>query len=198
MTVLAEPIRVTLEVIEVLRKLGVRYLVGGSLASSLHGIPRATQDVDLVVDLHAGQVEEVVRQLENGFYVDGDMIIEAIRRRASFNIIHLQTMLKIDIFLPRSDPFCRSELERASAKLVEGHEMIIATAEDIVIEKLRWYELGGGISDRQWSDVVGVLKVQGERLDWLYLITWAEHLELGHLLDRARQDAGLSANTTEK
>ncbi len=110
--VLAEPIQVTLRVVRVLDRLGVDYLVGGSLASSLHGVPRATQDVDLVAMLRAHHVDEFVAALSPDFYVDADMIRDAIRRLSSFNIIDLTTMMKVDIFIGRGDAQQREEMAR--------------------------------------------------------------------------------------
>lgn len=188
--VLAEPIEVTLVVVAALEQIGVRYLLGGSLASSLHGIPRATNDVDMVAELGNEHVDPLVEVLSSEFYIDGDMIKEAIRRRASFNIIHLATMMKVDIFIPRGDAHSNTELERRQLKQVGGRELAVATAEDIVIEKLRWFRLGQGVSDRQWNDVLGVLKIQGEDLDLEYLRTWADVAGVGDLLEQAFDDAG--------
>jgi len=188
--VLAEPIEVTLVVVDALNKIGVRYLLGGSLASSLHGIPRATNDVDMVAELADEHVEPLVETLSGDFYIDADMIREAIRRRGSFNIIHLSTMMKVDVFILRGDPHSTTELERRQLKQVGGRELAVAAAEDIVLEKLRWFRLGQGVSDRQWNDVLGVLKIQGEDLDTAYLRTWADDMGVGDLLDRAFDEAG--------
>jgi hypothetical protein len=188
--VLAEPIEVTLVVVDALNKIGVRYLLGGSLASSLHGIPRATNDVDMVAELCHEHVEPLVEALSGEFYVDADMIREAIRRRASFNIIHLSTMMKVDVFILRGDPHSITELERLQLKQIGGRELAVASAEDIVLEKLRWFRLGQGVSDQQWNDVLGVLKIQGDDLDTVYLRTWADDMGVGDLLDRAFDEAG--------
>jgi len=147
---LAEPLRVTLLLTEVLTTLGVPYPVGGSIANSLHGIPRATQDVDLVAALTESHVETFAGLLEATFYLDRDAIRDAIRRRASFNIIHLLTMLKLDVFVAQADAWSRAEFERACPiSLPGGGSLIIARAEDTILHKLRWFELGGGISERQ-------------------------------------------------
>lgn len=170
---------------------GARYFVGGSLASSLQGIPRSTQDVDLVADLAPTRVGEFVRALGAGFYADADRILDGIARRASFNVIDLRNGFKADVYLAAEDAFGRSQFERSERIEVEtGLTLPFASAEDVVIQKLRWYRLGGGVSERQWLDVLGVIKVQGDRLDRGYLERWAAALALDDLLTRAYLEAG--------
>lgn len=191
----AETLRVALEVARALDRLAIPYLVGGSLASSFHGIPRATQDADIVADLREDRVEALLAALEAEFYVDLERARDAVSRRASFNVIHLGTMLKVDLFVLRDDEFQRGAMARRSRmRLGEEIESIVevASAEDIVIEKLRWFRLGGETSERQWLDVLGVLKVQGASLDLGYLERWAADQEVEDLLGRAWQEAGLT------
>ncbi len=195
---LAEPILVTLDAVAALSALGIRYLVGGSLASSLHGRPRSTDDVDIVAEIGLGHIVPLVAAWSGGYYVDGDMIRDAIRTRSSFNIIHLETMLKIDVFVAESDALAREQLSRArSHRVAEDppRELVVASAEDIVLQKLRRYRLGGGASDRQWQDVLGVLAVRAGQLDAVYLRRWAQHLGVEDLLDRAEaEDAATRAH----
>ncbi len=190
---LAEPIAVTLAVVRVLEKLGIRYLVGGSLASSLHGIPRSTQDLDLLVELPGKLVAALVAELECDFYVDRDMIEDAVRRRASFNVIDLKTMFKVDVFVSDHRPLLVEEMaRRQTIGLGEPPEPVqVCSAEDIILQKLDWYEKGNRIADRQWNDLVGVFKVRGAALDLAYLRRWSNELGLESLLDRALQDAGI-------
>ena len=164
---LAEPIAVTLAVVRQLDELGIRYLVGGSLASSVHGIPRSTQDIDLLVELPGSKIDDLVKRLEPAFYVDRDMIADAVRRRSSFNIIDLKTMFKVDLFVSNRSPLLQEEMGRRQAvELGEPpHAVQICSAEDIVVQKLDWYEKGGRISERQWNDVVGVLTTRKTSLD---------------------------------
>ena len=191
--ILAEPIQVTQLIAKVFDRLQIPYFVGGSLASSLHGIPRATQDVDMVAGLKSQHVMPLVKALEAAFYIDADMIQEAIQHGSSFNVIHLDTMFKIDIFVLQDDPASREEMARRelyeiSEESKEG--LFLATAEDIILHKLYWFQLGGGSSERQWNDVLGVLQVQKEKLDYSYLQRSAHHMGVANLLKQAIKDAG--------
>lgn len=192
---LAGALQVAREVAEIFERLGVPYLVGGSLASSLHGIPRSTQDADLVVALKEQHVRPLVEALSGSFYVDEEQGRNAVRRRSSFNVIHLASLLKVDLFVLSDDLLARQEMARRQVFELspEGPSLPVATAEDTVLQKLRWYRLGGGVSDRQWNDLLGVLKVQRGRLDQDYLRSGALHLEVADLLDRALAEAGFTS-----
>jgi hypothetical protein len=188
---LSEPVLVVARLARVFDELEIRYVVGGSLASSIYGIPRATQDVDLVADIRISHVEAIRSALTGEFYVDADMIRDAVQRRASFNVIHLATMFKADVFILRGDAWSREEMTRARSEEFEAPEgkvtIRFASPEDTLLHKLVWYKLGNQISDRQWGDILGVLKVQGELLDSEYLDLWAPFLDVAELLLRARQ-----------
>lgn len=158
----SEPLAVVARIAGVFDDLAVPYLVGGSLASSVYGVPRATQDVDLVADIRAEHVDRFTTHLQGDFYVDADMIRDAIARRASFNVVHLPTMFKADIFVLRADAWSREEMRRARVELpsIDARDVSIrfATPEDTLLHKLIWYKLGNEVSDRQWSDILGVLR----------------------------------------
>ncbi len=190
---LSEPLVVVAKLARVFDDLQIRYLVGGSVASSLYGIPRATQDVDLVADIRPPHVQAITSALTGEFYIDADMIYEAIQARASFNVIHLATMFKADVFILKGDSWSREEMTRARAEafdVPEGKVAVrFASPEDTLLHKLVWYKLGNQISDRQWGDILGVLKVQGDLLDREYLDRWAPVLDVADLLERARQQA---------
>jgi hypothetical protein len=183
-----EPIEVTLVVTGIFERLGVPYLIGGSLASTLYGMVRTTQDSDVIAEMHLEHIEPFVSALEADFYVDQEMITESIQRNSSFNIIHRDTMFKVDVFIPRPRPFLKSQLARARRQTFTlGKEVSakFASPEDTILSKLEWYRLGGEASDRQWRDILGVLKTKTGDLDLDYLRQWAKELKVSDLLERA-------------
>lgn len=182
-------------VVEMLERLGVRYRVGGSVASSALGVPRSTLDVDIACELGLAHVANFVAGLREGYYVDADMISDAIRRRATFNLVHLATMLKVDVFIRKGRAFDAQAFERVTRRPLDiaqgARSFDLTTAEDIILHKLEWYRLGGEISERQWLDLVGVLKVQATAIDVAYLRRWARELGVEDLLERALVASGL-------
>jgi hypothetical protein len=176
-------------VVQAFEKLGVRYHIGGSVASSTHGIARATLDVDLVADLKQKDVVAFVEILSQEYYVDKNMIAEAIRRRACFNLIHLETMIKIDVFVLKTREYDKQAFDRMICDTLEegedAREFFLSSPEDTILNKLEWFRLGAEVSDRQWRDVLGVLKVQGKTLDYDYMRRWAHEIGVSDLLERA-------------
>ena len=185
---LPEPIAVTLQVVDALEQVGAVYVIGGSLASTIHGVVRTTLDTDIVADLSLSRARLFADLLAGTFYLNTDTIRDAIRKRSSFNVIHLATMFKVDIFIPKDRPFDRQQLERRQPWIADpdsGRLIYVATAEDTLLAKLAWYRLGDETSDRQWRDILGVLAVQGDRLDLPYMHQWAASLGVSDLLERA-------------
>lgn len=185
-------VRATLAVVRALQRSGIDYLVGGSLASSFHGIPRSTQDADLLIDLEPPKLPLLLEELEGTFYFDASRARDAVARGTSFNVIHLDTMFKVDLFVAGTDPLSQSEMRRRERHQIgesADESLFVASAEDTVLQKLHWYRLGNRVSERQWLDVVGILRVQGDRLDRTYLVSWASKLGLTDLLVEARERA---------
>ncbi len=182
-------------VVKAFEKLGVLYYIGGSVASSAYGIARATLDVDMISDLRSDHVRKLVEMLESAYYIDEGMILEAIQRRSSFNLIHFNTMLKVDVFILKDSPYCRKSFQRRKIDRLdenkEGIEFYLASPEDIILNKLDWYRKGGEVSETQWRDIVGVLKVQKYLLDMEYLRHWAFDLDLTDLFENGLREAGL-------
>ena len=183
----------TLAVVRALERLGVRHYVTGSLASALHGEPRATNDADVVAVLRPAQFERLKAELGSRFFLDEDDFLHATASERSFNLIDEVELAKVDVFCVRDEGYQHEALGRAVRLELEHDDPLstvsVASAEDVVISKLRWYRMGGEVSDRQWRDIVGVLAVQQGRLDVTYLRTWCENLGLLDLLGKALEDS---------
>jgi hypothetical protein len=182
-----------LPVAEALEAAGVPYYVGGSVASSAHGVPRTSIDADVIADLQAAHVGPFVARLQGAFYLDEDRVRAAVEARRSFNLIHLDTMFKVDVFVTRRRSYDLEALRRARPISLAGAGVTrpfpVASAEDTVLAKIEWFRAGGETSERQWSDIVGVLKAMGGQADVAYLRKWAAALDVRDVLDRAERDA---------
>jgi len=164
----------------------IAYCVGGSVASSRHGVYRSTLDLDLVVDLDETAARTFCARVAADYYVDETAVVDAVRRGASFNLIHLATGIKVDCFVVGASAFRRSQCDRSQA---DEHGIRYLTAEDSILTKLCWFRDGGEISDRQWQDLLGVMRSQRGRLDDEHLDSWASNLDVEDLLDRVRREA---------
>jgi len=172
--------------------LAVRYYIAGSVASSIHGVARASLDADIVAALEPLHVEPLVARLAGDYYIPTARLRSAIADRSSCNLIHLATMFKIDVFVSRGRPFDIEAAARAEEQALEdapdAPRLPVASAEDTVLAKLEWFRRGGETSDRQWWDIVGVLRVT-PNVDRAYLTRWADALGVADLLQRALADA---------
>jgi hypothetical protein len=184
-----DPRHVMSRVLAVLEDMGVPCVVGGSYASSVHGFPRATNDIDLVADVRSEHLQPLFELLHGEFYVEPDAVAEAINLGTSFNLIHHATAFKIDVFVCGGDAFRKAQIARSKPQQVQGIRVNVLSPEDVVLAKLQWYRAGGEVSERQWRDVLEVILVQGDRLDLAYLRQEAEHMGLRGLLARAMNEA---------
>jgi hypothetical protein len=182
------PIEVLAHVAQALDELNIPYMVVGSVASSLLGFSRATNDVDIVADIQLSQTAGLFSALKDTFYIDEQAVRSAILQRRSFNAIHFDSVFKVDVYIPAADEFSRQQLNRRRQENLlsaSSQTIYLATPEDVILSKLRWYRRGGGVSERQLTDVVGVIKVQAQSLDLSYLREWADKLEVRDLLEKA-------------
>jgi hypothetical protein len=185
----ADALAAMMPVIAEFERLGIDYYVGGSIASSLCGIGRSTLDVDIIADLTENKVDVLVNKLRSTYYIDGNMIREAIRRHSCFNLIHLTTSYKIDVFVLKNRKFDGLSMSRRRKDILhdedKSYQIYLSSPEDILLAKLEWYRLGDEISDKQWNDILGVMKVQQDALDRDYLEKWAIELGVDDLLHKA-------------
>jgi hypothetical protein len=183
---LADEFRVVATLLsDALNRLGRPYYIGGSVASSMHGVMRATADIDFVSVVMRGDGERLAAQLDGQFYLAVAAVEEAISKGTSFNLIHFETSLKLDVFVAHTDLFTRLAMERAK---VHSSGLRIATVEDTLLAKLRWFRDGGSISDRQWGDILGMLRVSASVLDTLYCDEMALVVGVVDLLAKARSE----------
>jgi hypothetical protein len=191
---LTDPISLALDVAKILNQLYIPYLVGGSVASSLMGEMRATEDVDMVADLPMEKMMPLIQVLQPRFYVSEDAVRDAIRFKRSFNVIDNESLGKVDIFILNNNPFPKIEFQRRRSQLVRQNPdrmLVLPTPEDIILQKLVWYRMTKNESQRQWRDVLGVLKLQGDRLDFDYLQKWSTELNLVELMKTAYTESGI-------
>ena len=180
------------EVVAALSRLDIPYAVGGSWASSMLGKMRFTHDADLTAEPFPGKEAELVASFGEDYYVSLSAVEDAVRRRSSFNIIHLPTNFKVDVFVRKDRAFDQSLMARRQARSLPDlpdTSLFVVTPEDIILLKLEWFRLGGEMSERQWNDVLGVFEIQGGRLDQAYLDHWAQVIGVADLLGRARQES---------
>lgn len=192
----SEIISVLRPVVTAFNELKIPYYIGGSIASSTLGMARATMDIDVVSYLSPLKVDQLVEKLNEEYYIDKHMILDAIERGSTFNIIHNETSYKIDVFISSNEEYQQNIFDRIiEDQLSDGEEIIkvfLCSAEDVVLTKLLWYKERGGTSEKQWTDILGVLKVQKNSIDIDYLKKWARDLNILSELNDALKDADIN------
>jgi hypothetical protein len=181
---LEDPVAIALHVGAQLDAIGVVWVTGGSIASSVHGEARSTLDVDMVVGLSARQVKALSAALARDYYVDAGAMRTAVKECGSFNAIHFASAIKVDFFVAGDDPFEAERLASRQGVEMPGGRLYVDTAEHTLLRKLEWYRRGGEVSDRQWRDVQAIARIQGDRLDRQRLNKWAKRLGVTDLLQR--------------
>src|SRR5215217_84781 len=186
------PLSVLSQVTAILEQQNISYVLVGSFASSIHGMYRSTADIDILADIHTDQIRSLFDVLQKSFYVDEHAMRDAVAKGRSFNAIHFDSVFKVDIFVARADEFALTQLNRRQLRKISPEKdeaLYVATAEDTVLAKLRWYRAGHETSNTQWNDVLGVLGASHSSLDVEYLHMWAGKLGVEDLLRRALDDA---------
>jgi len=183
-------IEVLLSVTQVLNDLSIPYLVGGSITSSLQGFPRMTNDADIVADIQLDQVSKLFAALQAEFYLDEQAVRTAVLERRSFNVIHFDSVFKIDLYIPDA-VFGQQQLKRRRLEVLSADSTqttYVSTPEDTILAKLSWYRRGGEVSQRHLTDVAGIITVQDQRLDLPYLRDWADKLNVRDLLEKVLEE----------
>jgi len=181
----ADPIDVALRVTDALDALGVASTVGGSIASSFAGEPRSTLDIDVIAAIDEGRIDALVAALSAEFYIDAESLRRAIRAKGSTNLIHQATQFKVDLFIAGGTPLDAQQLARRQPVQIGSRTLFVHPPEDILLQKLRWYRAGGEVSDRQWRDVLAIIRTQGTHLDRQYLSANAPLIGVEDLLIKA-------------
>lgn len=176
-------------VVQVLDTVGIKYMLTGSVVSSLQGEPRSTHDIDIITTIKEGSVVRLTQAFPPpDFYLDEEAIREAIQQRNMFNLIDITTGDKVDFWILTDEPFDQSRFARRYVESLPGLNLQVSSPEDTILAKLRWAKLAGG-SEKQFTDALRVYEVQFGQLDLAYLEQWAEKLELDELWERLVDEA---------
>jgi len=171
---------ILIEVIDKLEELKIDYMVVGSFASNFYGVPRTTLDADILIQTDLNKISQFINTVKDDFYADLDMAIDALKERSSFNIINFKTGFKIDFIVLKDDSFSMHEFERRRKVNFLNKKVFIASLEDTIISKILWMKETN--SEKQKEDVLGIIKVQKDNIDFGYLKKWAKELNIEDIL----------------
>jgi hypothetical protein len=160
----------------------IPYMITGSFGSNMFGVPRATQDADIVIHTNRRALDGFIKSLGDEFYVSAEAAREALEKERIFNVVHLNTGFKVDLIVRKSRPFSKTEFSRRKQSPFLGRDRWFATPEDIILCKLEWAKMGN--SERHFSDALNVAKIQKKGLDREYIRRWSEELNVGELVEK--------------
>ena len=178
------------KVVSVLERLGIPYLITGSVAAMAFGEPRLTNDIDIVAAIDEKHVRDFLMSFpRDEFYMSEEAVREAILRQEQFNIIHPESGIKVDVIIKQDTPFDDSRFKRLHRIYpAESYQANFAAPEDVIIKKMEYYKAGA--SEKHLRDIAGILKISGEIVDWDYVTKWARHLDLTEVWDVIREKLG--------
>jgi len=178
------------KVVGVFERLGIPYLITGSVAAMAFGEPRLTNDIDIVAAIDEKHVKDLVMSFPSDeFYISEEMVREAIHRQGQFNIFHPESGIKVDVIIKQDTPFDNSRFERLLRIYpAESYQANFAAPEDVIIKKMEYYKAGG--SEKHLRDITGILKISGETVDWAYITKWAKCLDLTEVWGAVQEKLG--------
>lgn len=186
-----DPLAVAVRTGEIFDSVGIRHTIGGSIAASFAGEPRSTIDIDFVVAMTHDHVEPLMSALLPEYYASEQALHRAVDTLGAANLIHQDTQIKVDVFVAGGTALDEQQLARRQrVEIRPGQVIHIHPPEDILLQKLRWFRKGDGVSDRQWRDIISIIRTQGERLDRPYLVANAPAVDVESLLSRALEEGG--------
>ena len=179
--------KVTLKAIEILDRINIPYFVTGALAVVYYGEPRTTHDIDLVVEIKEKNIDTLVKNFKKEFFIDEISITTAIQENSMFNIVHKDTGFKVDFWMLGEDNFSKERFARRTQVKILNTKIYLPTPEDVIIKKLEWYKMSD--IDKHYFDAVGVYRIQKEKLDNNYIISWCRHKSVLNIWEKMQKES---------
>lgn len=180
---MSDQLNVLRTVVERLESSRIPYMLTGSTAMNFYAIPRMTRDIDLIAEIALENTTRFCDLFKNDFYIEQEDVSEAIRSHGSFNIIHNETLVKVDILIRKREPYRTVEFERRKKQEVSGFNIQIVSPEDLVLSKLFWAK--DSESEFQIRDARNIVDSIKE-LDWQYMTKWAQNIGIAGLLSKLK------------